>query len=583
MGTYRKRFNEKARSGHMAKLKELKRIRNKQFTRQDENDERVENPDSAPAESSTTEPNANAEILEPLTEEEKKMKKRKLQELFTPKESKVSRLKKKRLDKFIEHQLKREERKTIIGKLQDYKIDTSLLTSSKRLGEGRQTKKEEFKEALSLERQGRGNEQTKEILYEEYEPKVWDEDGEGGSSEDDDGEDDFEASFGSMPKPTDNEEKKSSGFIDHRPAKFGGSGLSFGFSNIKVINKESKTPKKKYNWRQRVEMEELKKHGKEDEMDFDTTSEDDDEEEDQEEEDKMHPSENPLEEVESADSETGSEKFDQNDVANEFKDWANQEIKKLEGRDQELVTPTLNIDYKPIIRKEDLDDGLQEAYVPINENSTRKAFYVEVSRSDEIQKARIQLPVFGEEHKIMEAIHHNDVVIICGETGSGKTTQVPQFLYEAGFGAEDSPDYPGMVGITQPRRVAAVSMAERVANELGDHGHKVGYQIRFDSTAKEDTKVKFMTDGVLLREMMHDFKLTKYSSIIIDEAHERNINTDILIGMLSRCVRLRAKLHKENPIEHKKLKLIIMSATLRVSDFSENKTLFPNSAPCLTG
>ena len=187
---------------------------------------------------------------------------------------------------------------------------------------------------------------------------------------------------------------------------------------------------------------------------------------------------------------------------------------KRQGRDQELVTPTLNIDYKPIIREEDLDDGLNETYIPINENSTRKAFYVEVNRSDEIQKTRIRLPVFGEEHRIMEAIHHNDVVIICGETGSGKTTQVPQFLYEAGFGAEDSPDYPGMVGITQPRRVAAVSMAGRVANELGDHGHKVGYQIRFDSTTKDDTKVKFMTDGVLLREMMHDFKLTKYSSII---------------------------------------------------------------------
>ncbi|CAI4048376.1 ATP-dependent RNA helicase ECM16 SKDI_13G2580 [Saccharomyces kudriavzevii IFO 1802] len=588
MGTYRKRFNEKARSGHMAKLKELKRVRNKQFTRQDENDEEMKKPDSDSSESNTVDSNVNADILKPLTDEEKKIKKRKLQELFTPKESKVSRLKKKRLDKFIEHQLKREERKTIIDKLQDYKIDTSLLTSSKKLGEGRQTKREEFKEALSLERQGRGNEQTKEILYEEYEPKVWDKDVEVESHEDngDDSEDDFDARYASVGELKDKagEDSKSSGFIDHRPAKFGGSGHGFGFSNVKVINKGNKTPKKKYNWRQRVVVEELKKHGKEDEMDFETTSEDDDVDEDSDVEgegEQENGSENSLEEHESADSETESKDSDQKHIGNEFKDWANQEIKKMEGRDQEQVTPTLNIGYKPITREEDLDDGLKETYIPVNEHSRRKAFYINVKRSEEIQKTRSQLPVFGEEHKIMEAIHHNDVIIICGETGSGKTTQVPQFLYEAGFGAEDSPDYPGIVGITQPRRVAAVSMAERVTNELGDHGHKVGYQIRFDSSAREDTKIKFMTDGVLLREMMRDFKLTKYSSIIIDEAHERNINTDILIGMLSRCVRLRAKQHEENPIEHKKLKLIIMSATLRVSDFSENKALFPIPPPVL--
>ena len=150
-----------------------------------------------------------------------------------------------------------------------------------------------------------------------------------------------------------------------------------------------------------------------------------------------------------------------------------------------------------------------------------------------------------------------------------------------GYGHPESPDNPGMIGITQPRRVAAVSMARRVSQELGDHGDKVAYQIRFDSTTKDSTRMKFMTDGVLLREMMNDFRLTKYSSIIIDEAHERNINTDILIGMLSRCVMLRAKEHSQDPIKNKKLKLIIMSATLRVSDFSENTILFPTPPPVL--
>lgn len=140
----------------------------------------------------------------------------------------------------------------------------------------------------------------------------------------------------------------------------------------------------------------------------------------------------------------------------------------------------------------------------------RRAFVVEVNRTDSIQQQRALLPVFAEEHRIMEAVYHHDCIILCGETGSGKTTQVPQFLYEAGFGNLLHDLYPGMIGVTQPRRVAAVSMAERVGSELGDHGHRVGYQIRFDTTIKNEgkengTALKFMTDGVLLREMMTDF------------------------------------------------------------------------------
>lgn len=603
MGTYRKRFNEKARSGHMARLKELKRVRNKQFNRDEEDNESDHGND--------VEQDTNSEILKAMTEEEKQEKKRKLEDLFTPKESKVSRQKKKRLDKFIEHQLKREEKKTLINKLQDYKIDTSLLTSSKNLGHGRQTKKEEFAEALSLEKQGRGDERTNEILYEEHVTKSWDEDqkdsgisGEEDEEDDDENENDFEAQFGEIPAGN------KSSFIDYRPIKSGGTGgFGFGFSNIKVVNKtdQKKAPKRKYKWRQRVELQEKKHMEDEDAHDFDSSSE---EEEEEEEEDvaaseeetsnvgEINEIEREINSEDDIDSEDNSDDSDMSsdgddeqstegsneekkDIAEEFKSWANQEIKKMEGRDVEVTTPQLDVDYKPIIRQEDLEDGLPEDNIHIDENSKRKVFYVKVDRPEEVQQIRMQLPVFGEEYNIMEAIHHNDVVIICGETGSGKTTQVPQFLYESGFGNAESPDYPGMIGITQPRRVAAVSMANRVANELGDHGSSVAYQIRFDSTTQDDTKVKFMTDGVLLREMMHDFRLTKYSSIIIDEAHERNINTDILIGMLSRCVRLRAKEHNQDPENNKKLKLIIMSATLRVSDFSENSTLFSTPPPIL--
>lgn len=107
------------------------------------------------------------------------------------------------------------------------------------------------------------------------------------------------------------------------------------------------------------------------------------------------------------------------------------------------------------------------------------------------------------------------------------------------------PDNPGMIGVTQPRRVAAMSMASRVAHELSLASTRVSYQIRYDATVSPSTSIKFMTDGVLLRELVTDFLLKKYSVIIIDEAHERSMNTDILIGVLSRVVKLREEMWKE--------------------------------------
>ncbi|KAI8986924.1 P-loop containing nucleoside triphosphate hydrolase protein [Pilobolus umbonatus] len=211
---------------------------------------------------------------------------------------------------------------------------------------------------------------------------------------------------------------------------------------------------------------------------------------------------------------------------------------------------------------------------------TAKPFFVHVNRKPEIQAARMKLPVCSEEQVIMEAIRNNTVVIICGETGSGKTTQVPQFLYEAGWSHPES-DNPGLIGVTQPRRVATVSMAKRVAEELNLSDREVSYQIRYDATVSKDTRIKFMTDGVLLRELSEDLLLTKYSTIIIDEAHERNLNTDILIGVVSRVLKLRADLSKEDRKKIKPLRVVIMSATLRVSDFTENKVLFPVVPPVI--
>ncbi|WAR02924.1 DHX37-like protein, partial [Mya arenaria] len=199
----------------------------------------------------------------------------------------------------------------------------------------------------------------------------------------------------------------------------------------------------------------------------------------------------------------------------------------------------------------------------------KRVVNIPVYRDETIQTGRLKLPILGEEQVIMEAISEHPVVIICGETGSGKTTQVPQFLYEAGYAHGG-----GIIGVTEPRRVAAVSMSNRVAMEMSLSKREVSYQIRYEGNVTDNTKIKFMTDGVLLKEVQKDFLLTKYSAIIIDEAHERSVYTDILIGLLSRIVPLRTK--RGNP-----LKLIIMSATLRVEDFTENKRLFRVTPPVI--
>ncbi len=221
------------------------------------------------------------------------------------------------------------------------------------------------------------------------------------------------------------------------------------------------------------------------------------------------------------------------------------------------------------------EDEVSHDYVPVSLLApSQSVFFVPVERDSFIQEQRAQLPIFAEEQSIMEAIRGNPVVIICGATGSGKTTQVPQFLFEAGFGDKSSSN-PGIIGITQPRRVAAVSMAERVGVELNNRT-KVGYQIRYDSsTVTSETSIKFMTDGILIREIQSDFLLKKYSIILLDEAHERNLNTDILVGMLSRIVKLRWKKASEPGASVKPLRLIIMSATLNVDEFAKPSLFNP--------
>ncbi|KAG2661399.1 ATP-dependent RNA helicase DEAH13-like [Panicum virgatum] len=232
------------------------------------------------------------------------------------------------------------------------------------------------------------------------------------------------------------------------------------------------------------------------------------------------------------------------------------------------------------------EDAVQECFGP--------PIVVPVSRPHEVDKARRDLPIIMMEQEIMEAIYENSIVILCGETGCGKTTQVPQFLYEAGFGTSDRDDRRGMIGITQPRRVAVLATARRVSYELGlKLGREVGFQVRHDKLVGSNCSIKFMTDGILLRELQDDFLLKRYSVIILDEAHERSLNTDILIGMLSRIIKGRKNLYAdqqyrirsgekikpEDMISH--LKVALMSATLQLKDFISNRRLFDVIPPAV--
>ncbi|KAK6362029.1 putative ATP-dependent RNA helicase DHR1 [Orbilia blumenaviensis] len=595
--------------------------------------------------SSLSSQNPNALIVVPQTAEEKEAKaKRKeelKQELRAAQSSKLTSKKAKRLDKYIDNKLKKEERVRLIGKLKDVQGDTSLLVKTTQLGVKHESARDQLKRAIREEKAGINVEENAVILYEERAIPT----------ELPDSILPLKKESQSTPSvPSVPSVAKPSVLAPKAPAveisTNLGSGLKrplevdeFGLPILKKIKKKHKPEKK-------VEETDEDEDGEgavvpapdqevggawegfsseDDEMDGDTSprsndeqgsefsnaesseeeDEDDDDDDDEESEEEDNDDEMDIEEEEER-RPSWRKTAGKSEKASSFKAWAESERNKiLETSDKQSTSlgavpgevissfpsaaslskslnatsqneePRYSAINKPVIQptlvKKALDVLLSES------KDGRKARAVAVNRTEEIQAQRLGLPIVADEQRIMETIHNNLVTILCGETGSGKTTQVPQFLFEAGYG-DPNGDTPGMIGVTQPRRVAAVTMAKRVADELGQHAERVSYQIRFEGTAHAKTAIKFMTDGVLLRELGEDFALRKYSAIVIDEAHERSINTDILIGALSRIVKLRLEISKEDS-SVKPLKLIIMSATLRVKDFTENERLFATPPP----
>ncbi|KAF9583362.1 DEAH-box RNA helicase prp16 [Lunasporangiospora selenospora] len=206
---------------------------------------------------------------------------------------------------------------------------------------------------------------------------------------------------------------------------------------------------------------------------------------------------------------------------------------------------------------EDLMDGKGDSQFASHLKSSEAASAF--SKSKSIKEQREYLPAFAVREELMKVIRDNQVIIVVGETGSGKTTQLTQYLHEDGYSTF------GMIGCTQPRRVAAMSVARRVSEEIGCKlGSTVGYAIRFEDVTSSDTVIKYMTDGVLLRESIRESDLDQYSAIIMDEAHERSLNTDVLMGLMKKILARR-----------RDLKLIVTSATMNASKFS---TFYGNAA-----
>ncbi|CAK7202126.1 putative ATP-dependent RNA helicase DHR1 [Sporothrix eucalyptigena] len=579
----------------------------------------------------------DSNAVEILPEEQRARNEKKAQlraELRAGQASQMSAKKAKRLEKYIETKLRKDESRELNEKLAANSVDPAIFESSRDLGKGKRRRRAE------MEKQ-RSSHKDKES-------------GDGNSDEEEESEEEAPVKGKPVPPPQATVAKKATpkpaapapvtapAPVKETPATapaaapttgsslFGTSSLFAAGSGLKrpldldedgrpILKKRQKRGgvKSKYEV-ETVERREpikivkiagatnsvdedsdewggLSDDGETEKKTTQVSTDDESDESDEAEEEDSTDDEEDEEEDDDEDDEDDEESDDEDDEAPKpsgFKAWAQTQRNKALGFEGSSEETTAVLTFPKVDNFEPRPVEIEPLPIQLRptQRLDRKAFHVDVQRTPEVEDIRMKLPVVAEEQQIIEAIHEHDVVILSGGTGSGKTTQVPQFLYEAGFGNPES-DYPGMIGVTQPRRVAAVSMAKRVAEELGEtHGRSVAYQIRFESNVSKDTAIKFMTDGVLLRELSEDVALRKYSAVIIDEAHERSINTDVLIGIVSRINTIREELNalhvRDDGLYHgttngdkphkplKPLKIIIMSATLQVKAFAQNRELF---------
>ncbi|MFC1789125.1 DEAD/DEAH box helicase [Thermodesulfobacteriota bacterium] len=235
-------------------------------------------------------------------------------------------------------------------------------------------------------------------------------------------------------------------------------------------------------------------------------------------------------------------------------------LKKIESLLSEALTAdrhNIRREIKRIKRwsaKSPSDERINKRLVGLEkklQTSAKKRLWRQANRPEPVYNEA--LPILAKKDQIIGSISKNQVIIISGETGSGKTTQIPKFCLAAGRGID------GKIGCTQPRRIAAVTVSKRIAEELGEKlGRSVGYKIRFKDKTSPNAFIKIMTDGILLAETQSDPYLNEYDTLIVDEAHERSLNIDFILGILKTLLKQR-----------KDLKLIITSATIDTEKFSK--------------
>ncbi|EFZ02001.1 hypothetical protein MHUMG1_09729 [Metarhizium humberi] len=250
------------------------------------------------------------------------------------------------------------------------------------------------------------------------------------------------------------------------------------------------------------------------------------------------------------------DEFGQEKFVTEHEEWEQEQAAKAKAQIQRAEIE--NDDYDYVMDDQQYIQWSLDSRMA-GEGKTKEQVFLEAQidaaekKALSIQETRKSLPIYQYRDEFLAALEQYQILVIVGETGSGKTTQLPQYLHEAGYTKN------GMkVGCTQPRRVAAMSVAARVAEEVGVKvGNEVGYSIRFEDCTSDKTILKYMTDGMLLREFMTEPDLAGYSALMIDEAHERTVHTDILLALVKDLAR-----------ERKDLKLLISSATMNAEKFA---------------